>query len=91
MYVLTNDLRMHGAGCLLYDGLMQKCAKKLGGSFVIIPSSIHELLLIPESDSPDPEDLNAMVREVNQDCVAADEFLSDHIYHYAADTDTISC
>ncbi len=91
MYVLTNSLRMHGAGCLLYEGLMAKCAKKIGGSFIILPSSIHELLLIPRFESPDPEDLNAMVCEVNHDCVAADEYLSDHIYYYSAEDDTISC
>ncbi len=89
MYVLTNTLHMHGAGCLLYDGLLAEGAKKLGGNLIILPSSIHEVLLIPEAFNSNPDDLNAMVNEVNHDCVAADEYLSDHIYHYDADTDTL--
>lgn len=82
MYVLTNESKVHGAGCLLYDGLLEECAARLGGSYYILPSSIHEVLLIPESASPEPDCLNTMITEVNRDMLAADEYLSDHAYYY---------
>ena len=90
MYVLTNRLKLHGAGCLLYEGLLSGIAKKLGGDFVILPSSIHELILIPAAFSPDADVTNDMIREVNRTSVAADEYLSDHSYYYCADTDTVT-
>ena len=82
MFVLSNESRVHGAGCLLYDGVAEHCAEITGGAYYILPSSIHELLLIPASATPDPDCLNAMIAEVNRDMLAADEYLSDHAYYY---------
>ncbi len=90
MFVLSNSLRMHGAACLLYDGLLFDIAKKLGGDLIILPSSIHEVLIIPASAATDTDALNHMICEVNATSVAIDEYLSDHVYFYSAETDEVT-
>ena len=82
MYILTNRIRLHGAGCILYDGLLPSLAKTLGDDLYIIPSSIHEVLLIPSSVVTDRRDLDAMIHEVNTTQVPDEEILSDHAYQY---------
>lgn len=57
-------------------------AEKLQGDLLILPSSIHEVLVIPDTGWQDYEALNAMVRAVNREVVSREEQLSDHIYRY---------
>ena len=52
------------------------------GDLLILPSSVHEVLVIPDAGWDDYEELNAMVRAVNRDMVSKEEQLSDHIYRY---------
>lgn len=49
MYVATNSKKLNGACVMLYDGLLRDFARKVGRSFYIIPSSIHEVILIPDT------------------------------------------
>ena len=58
--------------------------EKVGGDFFILPSSIHELLVVPKQDGMELSDLEAMVKEVNATQVAPEEKLSDHVYEYDA-------
>ena len=82
MYILTNRIRLHGAGCILYDGLLPSLAKTLGDDLYIIPSSIHEVILIQKRDLGDVSELNNMIREVNLTQLSHDEILSNHYYTY---------
>ena len=66
MFVATNTAKLNGAIVLLYDNLMKKFAEKIGGSFYILPSSVHETLLIPCSEDMDIEYLRDMVQTVNR-------------------------
>ena len=84
MYVCTNKSTYLGASVLMYPGMMDIAADKLGGDFYVIPSSIHETLLIPAKDVDSFRDLEKMVREVNETQVAPEERLSDNVYHYDA-------
>ncbi|MCD2491601.1 DUF5688 family protein [Lacrimispora sp. NSJ-141] len=84
MYILTNRERAFGAVCLLYDEVLQKFADELNDDFYVLPSSIHEVILLPCKKSPSPDSLQNMVREINETDVAPDEVLSDHIYVYRA-------
>ena len=49
---------------------------------VFIPSSIHEIIAIPKRTAPGPEEINAMVRQVNADYVSEEEILSGHVYYF---------
>lgn len=82
MYVLTNTLRSFGACCILYDGILSDIGRQLGENYYVLPSSIHEVIIVPESKSPDFEDLNDMIVEINETQVADEEILSEHAYYY---------
>lgn len=80
--VLTNSRRTNGAACILYPGILEKIAAKNKKSFYIIPSSIHEVILLEETGEEIPSELKKMIYEVNRTHVAAEEVLSDNLYFY---------
>lgn len=82
MYVLTNDSRINGAACILYENVLYDFAQKLDADLYILPSSVHEVILLPKIEFFKKGDLINMVREVNAEGVAADEVLSDNVYEY---------
>lgn len=88
MYVLTNERRINGASVLCYPGIFRRCVQELQKDFYILPSSIHELILIP-IDEYKESDLLKMVQEVNDEQVAKEELLSYHVYRYYAKDDRI--
>lgn len=83
MYVLTNQKGINGASCILYDDILQNFANKINSDFYILPSSIHEVLLVPKTKNMKKEDLAAMVREINATQVADEEVLSDNVYFFS--------
>lgn len=82
MYVLSNQTGMFGAAGMIYDEVLSEMAKKLGGSFYVLPSSIHELILVPGQEGLSPEKFADIVREVNATHVDATEQLSDSVYYF---------
>ncbi|MBQ1392808.1 MAG: hypothetical protein IIY81_04590 [Lachnospiraceae bacterium] len=83
MYVLTNRQRMNGAACLLYDHIIEDFAKEMQKDLYILPSSIHEVILIPAINGMSREELTEMVKEVNKDEVDDIDVLSDHTYYFS--------
>ena len=83
MFVLTNDTKVNGAAAILNDDIRQEIAEKVG-DFYMLPSSIHETLIIPKDAGMEFKELEQMVQEVNQKQVAPGERLSDHVYEYDA-------
>lgn len=90
MYVLTNTGCYLGACCILYPDVLKEISGELGGDLILLPSSIHEFILMPASLREDPDSLRGIVREVNLTAVAPEEFLSDSIYYYDCQTDQVS-
>ncbi len=82
-YVLTNKDKFMGAAVVLYPGMLESCAEKMGGDYYLLPSSIHEFLLAPVSVMP-PDEIQTMIRTINQTEVAPEEVLADHAYLYSA-------
>lgn len=82
MCVLTNKERIEGASCILCPNVMKKAGQIFPEGFYIIPSSIHETLLISKEGHWSPKELGALVREVNQTQVGKEDVLSDRIYEY---------
>ena len=82
MYILSNKKGINGATCMIYENVLKDFARRLEEGFYILPSSIHELILVPESWVEDPAELSVMVREVNEAIVPLDEILSDSVYHF---------
>ena len=82
MYVLTNQKRRDGAAAVLYPGRLEMLALYLKENFYILPSSVHEMIILPESGALPKEELNAVIQEINGSQVNAEEYLSDHAYYY---------
>ena len=82
MYVLSNRNRVEGAACMLYPGLIRGFAEKAGNSLYIIPSSVHELLLIPTENTEEYAEIRSMIREINDTQVSEEEILSYSLYYY---------
>lgn len=82
MYVLTNRQKFHGAICMFYPGLLQDFAMKKQKNIYVLPSSIHEVILLPEQPNMDPNELLNMVKEINKTSVLSSEILADSIYYY---------
>lgn len=82
MYVLTNESKLNGAACILYENVLYDFAQKLGADLYILPSSVHEVILLSKLSMFEKDELVNMVKEVNTEGVAADEVLSDHVYEY---------
>lgn len=89
MYVLTNINKNLGACCILYEKLLSDFARALGNSFFLLPSSIHEMILLPDTGEMRVEELLLMVKEVNATQVEPEEILSDHVYYYSKETETL--
>lgn len=83
MYVLTNSLQLYGASAILYDGVLDCFAQSVQDDLYILPSSIHEVILIPVSEAGSPKDLSYMVREINETQLEPQEVLSDHVYLFS--------
>ena len=71
-----------GAGVLAYPNFMEQAADIIGGDFFILPSSIHEVLLVPDDGSWSARALKALVENVNETEVRPEEKLTDSVYHY---------
>ena len=76
---------MSGAAVVDYPGFMDDIADKVGGDFFVLPSSIHELLIIKDDGTQNFRDLETMVREVNASVVDSSDRLSDNVYHFDND------
>lgn len=83
MYVLTNSEKYWGAVSIIYGGVLEKIAEKIGKDYFVLPSSIHECMIVPEADGLKKEELHQMVREINRSCVAQEDILGDSIYYYS--------
>ena len=86
MYVLSNDRRCHGAAAILYPGMLARAARQMGGSFYILPSSIHEVILLREEGKGDGGQLHEMIADININQLREEEVLSDYAYQYDAAT-----
>ncbi len=89
MYILTNHRRRFGAAEILDRKTLRMIADKVGDGFIVLPSSIHETIILPPKDVKKYDGLAKMVREVNDTQVDREERLSYHVYVYSRDEETL--
>ena len=83
IYVFSNNFGINGASVLVYKNLIHEFAEQLQSNLYVLPSSIHELLVIPEfAVSTSLPALSNLVRTINQTHVLEEEILSDRAYYY---------
>ncbi len=90
LFVLTNQESNFGAACMLYDNVIRDFAKKMGTNVFILPSSVHELMLVPENEHADPAFFSELVRDTNRSAVGLIDLLSDSVYYYDREQDCIT-
>ena len=81
IFVLTNSYSYYGAASAFYPEMLDAVHEMLG-NYYMLPSSVHEWLLLPEALGMDVGALEHMVREVNRFEVRPEDFLSDDVYHF---------
>jgi len=85
MYVLSNKSKTYGAAGIVFNDVLKSFSEGHGfADIIILPSSIHECILLPVSDdNMDTDGFNAMIQEVNSTQVEDIEVLADHHYIYS--------
>lgn len=82
LYVLSNKKQINGAGCILYGGCLKDFAHSQESDIVILPSSLHEVLLVPDDGNLDYGELQKTVGQINESEVPEEDVLSDSVYKY---------
>lgn len=82
LIVVTNQLGVNGASAILYDGMLENLAEQFDTNLFIVPSSIHEMIILPDSGQEVQDMFRRILREINTNFVSKDEFLSNQVYSY---------
>lgn len=91
MYVLTNKRKLFGAACMLYPHILRQFAGEMEANLYLLPSSVHEVILIPDKLEPCRREFERIVRDMNGSYVEPEEVLSDCVYYYDREKDEITC
>jgi hypothetical protein len=83
LYVLTNETQCCGAACVLYPDLLAEFADNVKRDLYVLPSSIHEVLLLPTVQRCADAPLSELVQSINNDQLPLTQQLSDHVYFYS--------
>ena len=93
MYVVSNRFGMDGAIAVFYPDALKSLAEKFNDDLMIIPSSINEVIVVPmkavKSKNMDVNGIARMIGNINKECVANSEILSDHPYIYYKKADSV--
>ena len=82
LYALTNMEKQYGASMITQPEVLNKLDQLFPEGFYVLPSSVHEVLIVPDNGEVEPRMLGEMVREVNRAEVDREEVLSDRVYSY---------
>lgn len=89
LYIISNNNNIYGAACILYPNVLQEFADTMGTNLIVLPSSIHECLLLPytgDLDAFTAKELNAMVTSINHTEVSLTDRLSNNVYLFKRST-----
>lgn len=82
LHILTNQQHINGATYMVYEDIIKEFAQNNNSDVYILPSSIHEVLLLPYKEDINKSNLEEMVKEINEYVVSPLEYLSDTVYKY---------
>lgn len=80
LFIATNEERVYGAAVLGCPDFLKKCREKIGCDVYVIPSSVHEVLLLKKGEHVDAKSVAEVIRDVNTNEVQEDEVLSYSLY-----------
>lgn len=79
---LSNHMGINGAATILYPGILEEIASYFQSDLFVLPSSVHEVIILPDHNEYTLEELSVMVKEINTREVDTEEVLSNHAYYY---------
>lgn len=82
-YIMTDKSNFYGASSMLRSDLLSEFAEKLQRDLYIIPSSVHEIILIPDDETPDVKKLRKMLRNMNETNTEVENILSYQVYYFS--------
>lgn len=85
MYVMRCGKKMFGASGMLFDDVLDEFLKDRCQGVYIVPSSIHEVIILPDSGEYEGEYINDMIKTVNKENLDAEDVLSSHAYYYSSE------
>ena len=85
MFVLTSNDGYYGDSLILYPGLLKEFRKIMGVDLYLLPSSVHEFIVVPDTGEIRGEELSELVKSVNETSVGAEDYLSDSVYLFKDD------
>ena len=83
LYVLSNSNGLYGASCMIYQNVLKDFAEHIQADLILLPSSVHEVLLTPNLPETSYEDLSSMVTSINRQEVSPEEQLSNQVYLFS--------
>lgn len=83
LYLLSNDCRINGAAALCYSDELPAFARAMDTDFFVIPSSIHEVILVPDGTGFSPHQLKSILVGANHKVIQKEDILSNGIYFYS--------
>lgn len=89
MLVLSNKNRSYGAAVILYPERLKEIGEYLQENYYVLPSSIHEVIIVREREGFTLEELSSIVSEINRTQVEPEEILADHAYYYNREKATL--
>lgn len=90
MYVVTNKNKINGACNMVYLDIFKELSDKMQSDVCVLPSSVHEFIVVPVSDSINTKELVKMVKEINGTEVPVSDILSYNVYKYVKDTNSLT-
>lgn len=83
MYVLSNEECLHGATAVLYPGMLERIREQMGMDYYILPTSVHEVTVLPKYPFLDPAKIQETIRQANRECIREGDVLSEYLFEYA--------
>ncbi|MCD8082833.1 MAG: DUF5688 family protein [Clostridiales bacterium] len=85
LYVATNQSGLYGSACILYPDMLREIAGRLDSDLALLPSSVHEILILPADPDTPYQELSQMVTSINREQVDCEDQLSNQVYLYRRD------
>ncbi|WMC92289.1 DUF5688 family protein [Kineothrix sp. MB12-C1] len=89
MFVMGNESKLFGAIAMIYDSTLKDFSAQISSDLFILPSSIHEVILIPDDGKQIAYELWRMVCEINDTQVEPEDVLTDALYYYSRKNNNI--
>jgi hypothetical protein len=83
VYLVSNESKYMGAVCIVYPGLLEKIWNIIKRDFYVLPSSVHECLVLPCDDTVSAARLRHIVKTINRTELKDKDVLSDSVYRYS--------